>query len=428
VTVVLLYHRPTEYWHKDASTVDEHIAAFGRHSQFPVVPVNTHLGLPHRLPRAPVDALILHYSLFGSGVYMLDEPMRDYVRASSAYKVAFFQDEYRYCRKRFAFLDEYGVDCIFTCLEPSEFDKVYRRYSDVECLYSNFPGYVSQEILNAAERFALPDERREIDVGYRGRPLPAYMGEGAREKTEIGGRFRELARGTELSVDIGLEEEDRLYGDDWHRFMARCRCVLGVESGVSCFDLEDEVLTEYERVAATGREPTFEDLRDVLARWDHNVYYRTISPRHFEAAALRVCQVLFEGHYSGVLEPAVHYIALKKDFSNFDEVVRLVKDGTVRRELTENAYRDLIASGEYSYGRMIKDLDDALTSAGFDPAKSRAHAQTTRRAVSRGRVFRRVRAEWRWTSLAAKIRIRRLLKGRDAVAAGPNPAHARWMH
>ena len=66
-----------------------------------------------------------------------------------------------------------------------------------------------------------------------------------------------------------------------------------------------------------------EDLTS-LPRWEDNVYYRTISPRHFEAAAFRICQVLFEGRYSGVLEPMVHYIPLKKDFSNIDEVIRRI--------------------------------------------------------------------------------------------------------
>jgi hypothetical protein len=180
-------------------------------------------------------------------------------------------------------------------------------------------------------------------------------------------------------------------------------------------------------VAATGREPTFDDLRSVLDRWDHNVYYRTISPRHFEAAALKVCQILFEGRYSGVLEPMVHYIPLKKDFSNVDEVIRLASDSAVRHDLTENAYRDLIASGDYGYSRMIKDFDAALLAAGLQPEVSGVAAADVRRAVQRGRTFRRLRAEWRWTSLAAKIRIKRLLKGRAAVAAEPNPAHARWL-
>ena len=169
-------------------------------------------------------------------------------------------------------------------------------------------------------------------MGYRGRPLPAYLGHGGMEKHEIGERFGALAAGSGLRLDVATREGDRLYGDDWYRFMANCRCVLGVESGVSAFDLEDEVFEEHKRRLAAGLSVGLEDLQ-TLPRWEDVVYYRTIGPRHFEAAALRVCQVLFEGRYSGVMEPMVHYIPLKKDFSNLDEVVRLIRDDAVCAEL-----------------------------------------------------------------------------------------------
>ena len=65
------------------------------------------------------------------------------------------------------------------------------------------------------------------------------------EKHEIGVRFGELARDSGLRLDLAAGEADRLYGDAWYRFMANCRCMLGVESGVSAFDLEDEVLDEF---------------------------------------------------------------------------------------------------------------------------------------------------------------------------------------
>ena len=108
-----------------------------------------------------------------------------------------------------------------------------------------------------------------------------------------------------------------------------------------------------------------EDLTS-LPRWEDKVYYRTISPRHFEAAAFRICQVLFEGHYSGVLEPMTHYVPLKKDFSNIDEVIGLIRDAEVRGELTENAYRDLIASGDWSYRRFVQGVDSVLAKAGVE--------------------------------------------------------------
>jgi hypothetical protein len=233
-------------------------------------------------------------------------------------------------------------------------------------------------------RLAVPEDRRPIDVGYRGRQIPAYSGRGGYEKAIIGQRFAELGADSGLVLDIEVGEESRLYGKRWPRFLARCKGVLGVESGVSIFDLDDEVSSEYEEIASEGREVRLEDLKSAPAL-EGNVYYRTLSPRHFEAAALRNCQILFEGRYSGAMEPMVHYIPLRKDFANVDEVVVSFKDPAVRRELTANAHRDLIASGRYSYRAFIESFDQDIVSAGLEPRISEAELALVRRALRQGR-------------------------------------------
>ena len=162
--------------------------------------------------------MILHYSLFAS--YPPGDDFRDYLRTTDAYKVAFFQDEYIGCQPRFDFLNEYGIDCVYTCLEPHQFDAVYGRYTSVPTLRHTLTGYVSDDLRAAADRFGKPDAQRTVDVGYRGRPLPPYLGRGGQEKELIGRRFRELAAGTGLRLDIKGAEADRLYGDAWYRFIA----------------------------------------------------------------------------------------------------------------------------------------------------------------------------------------------------------------
>ncbi len=88
---------------------------------------------------------------------------------------------------------------------------------------------------------------------------------------------------------------------------------------------------------------------------------------------MRSCQILYEGHYSGVMEPMTHYIPLRKDFSNFDEVVEAFRDPELRQRLTDNAHRDLIASGRYAYEAFVAGFDRELEAAGlsvpagFDP-------------------------------------------------------------
>jgi hypothetical protein len=424
--VLVVYHRPdyklAPIPFADAATVREHIHAVREYSGFPVWEVNSDLGFPIGLRDVHPAVMFLHYSLFGSGSYHLGEELFEFVRSCDAMKVAFFQDEFYFCRKRFAFVNEAGVDLVLTHVHTEDIPHVWGRYAPRTRARFNYPGYVSPEIVAAAERFALPAQERDIDVGYRGRPLQPFMGSGALEKVVIGERFKELAAGGSLRLDIDTSEDGRLYGDAWYGFLGRCNTVLGVESGTSYLDLEDEVYGDYEKRLAEGRPVTLEALLEgPLGRWDHNFSYRTISPRHFEAAAFRICQVLLEGEYSGVLQPMVHYVPLKKDFSNFDEVVALISDPKRRREITDNAHRDLIASGAYSYARFVADIDADLIAAGQKQTIERRQRKMVETALRRGRLRRRVRTEARYLSVVARLIIGRRLPARARAKLGLPP-------
>jgi hypothetical protein len=417
-----MYHRPTFFWFKDAATVREHIHAPKRHSRFPVWEVNTDFGFPDGLEDVKFGAILLHYSLFGSGVYLLDERFRDYLRRSGALKVAFFQDEFYFCQKRFAFVNEFGIDRVYTHVDPRNIPDVWGRYAPGTRAIFNLPGYVDDGLVAAAAKFARPDAERDLDVGYRGRPLPLHMGAGSQEKRVIGERFRDLAAPTDLDVDIETSEESRIYGDDWYRFLGRCRATLGVESGVSFIDLEDECHAEYvERKRELGREPTLEELQSgALGRWDGRIPYRTMGPRHFEAAAFRILQVLYDGDYNGVMKPMVHYVPLYKDFSNFDEVVRTIRDPEVRRRITDRAHEDLIASGAYTYERFVAGVDAELLDAGLDPVVPDEQRDAVTRSVRQHAARRRIMAElhrltgaWRYlvgrVAAPVTLRLRRRL-------------------
>ena len=410
--ILVIYHR-TDYRltprpFMDAATVREHIHAVKAHSRFPVWELNSDLGFPARLRKVHPAVILLHYSLFGSGNYSLGDELLDFVQSCGAMKVAFFQDEFYFCRKRFAFVNEAGVDLVLTHVHTQDIPQVWGRYAPRATARFNYPGYVSPEMVTAAERFALPAAERDIDVGYRGRPLEPFMGSGALEKVVIGERFKELAAGTGLAVDIDTGERGRLYGDAWHQFLGRCKAMLGVESGTSYIDVEDEVYGDYQQRLADGRPVTLEALQEgPLGHWDQNFSYRTISPRHFEAAAFRICQVLFEGEYSGVLRPMEHYVPLKKDFSNFDEVVALISDRRTRDEITDTAYRDLIVSGDYSYASFVAGVDADLVAAGQSPQIQPAQRSMLDAALRRGRVWRRVRTEARYLNIGVRVVIGR---------------------
>lgn len=404
--VLLLYRRPISRWFRDASTIDEHIAAFGRHSRYAVHSHNTELGYPSGLDSARFDAVVLHYSLFGGGAEGYPFSLRfERILDESTYTVAFFHDEHTHCGQRFEFLNRHRIDCAFTCLEEPEFGAVYGAHTEVPTLVSHLPGYVSESLEELAP--APPEAERPLDVGFRARPLAPYMGPD--DKAEMARGFAERAAGTGLATDISVSDESLLPGESWFEFMGSARAMLGVESGTRTFDLEDEVLRDFERAAAECGGPgnvSLGDLdREVLDRWTDKIRYRTIGPRHFEAAAMRVCQVLFEGRYSGLMEPMRHYIPVAKDFSNFDEVVDRIRDEDLRRELAANAHSDLIASGEHTYAALIAKLDAVLGEAGIEPAE-RPRAELTEHALHRGPVAvaaQRARSWLSYNPVASKL-------------------------
>lgn len=403
--ILVLYHFIPPY----AETVLEHALSFERHSRYPVWSLNTAERFPAALRGYRFKVVVLHYSLFGSGEYQLNEAFLDYLRAGDmSLRVGFFQDEYYHAAQRFAFIDEYRLDWVYTLLQPADAERIYGERTHGPRLFSTIPGFVGEDLLGQASRFARPEAERSIDIGYRARTLPFYMGRGAREKSEIGRTFAALANGLGLMVDVGTDEANRLYGDAWYRFLGECRAVLGVEAGVSIFDLDGEARAATEDLLAREPDLSFEEVSErILHRWEDNVFYRTVSPRHFEAAAFGTCQILFEGSYSGVLEAGTHYIPLRKDFANFDEVIRSFQDRELRSGIVANARRDLIESGRYSYATFVREFDDELERGSVLIAGPRAEAVD--RALARGVRLRRTERRLRTAYWRLRLAVRRAL-------------------
>jgi len=407
---LLLYHRPPN---EDAATVAYHIEAFGQHSQYPVFMVNTDCGFPSALRKLRFPVVILHYSLFAGDHYHLNQRFLRYLMGPPrCHTIAFFQDEFRYCLKRFAFLDDFDIDVVYTLLDPSQHDAVYGRHASVRDIRTTLTGYVPDKLMAIADRLGMPDDERTVDVGYRARRLPFWMGRGSQEKHEIAERFLERARSLGLALDIETDESSRIYGDAWYRFVANCRGMLGVETGTSVFDLDDSARERAEALELAEPGIGFDELeRRVLHEYEARIPYRTVGPRHFEAAAFRVCQILYEGRYNDVLEPNVHYLELKKDWSNFDDVMLRFSDATERKRITDRAYEDLIASRRWSFAAFVHEFDEHLTSHDLDAAMPDDQRRSLQRRLSRGARARQLIAHPRWTLRRVELRARQRTAG-----------------
>lgn len=308
---------------------------------------------------APFDAVAIHYSVRIS----LDEHLsRGIAAAISGYrgpKLLFIQDEYDCTETARRWIERLGITAIFTNVPPEGRALVYppERFQGVDFL-PTLTGYVPEDPL--LDTYALPIAERDVLIGYRGRLLPHHYGALGYEKYRIGVDMKKYAEAAGLRVDIEVDDSKRIYGADWYRFIGSSRSTLGTESGSNVFDFDGE-LARLSREHADMPFPEFAER--YLAPHEGLVRMNQISPKIFEAIRLRTALVLFEGSYSGVVQPEEHFIPLKKDYSNVAEVLDRLQDVAYLEALTERAYRDVIQSGRYSYRTFVEGVDAYLHEA-----------------------------------------------------------------
>jgi hypothetical protein len=367
-----------------AANVVQHIEALSTLSEHDVYRFNPidRPSASRLLDLGEFDAVAIHYTISLVSSRYLPPPLPERLTRFEGLKLQFIQDEYRAVDAVTAAIRSLGIDVLFTCVPEPAAGVIYNsRLPGITRVFT-LPGYVPDELVG--RRVARAAER-PIDVGYRGRDVPVWLGRLGREKTEIARAFLEHVAGTGLRCDISSREDHRIYGEEWNRFLASCRTTLGTESGASIVDFDGRLEALGKDYIARRPDATPEEIeRDLTGPYEGAVVINTASPRLFEAAALRTAMILFRGTYGGVVEPERHYIPLEKDFSNIEDVVERLRDNAYLDELADRAYDDLVASGRYSLRAMVAEFD-ALVSEQARPvgrqSKVRYHHAARRRRI-----------------------------------------------
>jgi hypothetical protein len=301
------------------------------------------------------DVVAVHYAVWPHNDEYLSPLLRRKIREFRGLKVQFIQDDYRDVDLRTRAMRYMGIDVVFTLVPEAEHHRIWHdRLRGVE-LVTWLAGYIPDRLVG---RELPPLAARPIEVGYRGREMPFWLGALARDKVDIAEGFLRHAARFGVRCDISCREEDRLYGKAWDRFNAQCRAMLGCGSGATIADFDGSSERAVRGYLAMHPTATYEEVATrVLGPWEGNLDLNVISPRLFEAIAARTALVLFPGDYSGILHPGEHYIPLARDFSNIKTVVAQIRDLPTLEAMTARAYDEVIASGRYSYAAFIRDFD-----------------------------------------------------------------------
>ncbi|MBK9961788.1 MAG: hypothetical protein IPP06_10810 [Saprospiraceae bacterium] len=138
---------------------------------------------------------------------------------------------------------------------------------------------------------------------------------------------------------------------------------MGVESGSSLLDPEGRIRLSVNNYEKNNPNSTFSMCEQAcFPGLDGNINLSTVSPRHFEACITKTCQVLLEGKYAGIFIPEKHYIEVKKDFSNLDQVIEKIGNIEYCERIAEQAYKDIIIPGNLTYKVFLNNLLDFVLS------------------------------------------------------------------
>ncbi len=337
----------------------DHIFAFQKYSANDYFVLSILGELPDWLDLTRFDALVFHYSLIAAYDNYISPAGRLRIREFGGFKAAFVQDDYRWIDDTVNAFAYMGIHALFPLAGPEIMSQVYcpEKLPGVR-RETVLAGYVPQELVNKSVR---PYSARMLDVGYRARKLPAWMGSHTLQKWQIGQNFLRDAQRYGLKVDISWAEEDRIYGDDWIQFLTNCRATLGTESGASICDFSGDIQRNVEAHQKQFPEADFDTLRELYFKSDDcKIMMNVISPRCFEAAALRTLMILYEGKYSGILVPWRHYVPLKRDHSNMEEVLRILRSPEEAEKIVSQAYEEIAKNEKYSYKAMIQLVDRVM--------------------------------------------------------------------
>lgn len=247
------------------------------------------------------------------------------------------------------FINKYSIKSIFSVAPKYEIKKIYRTVNFKKVKFYNvLTGYIDEKIVKYVKN--KKNKKRSFLIGYRAH---AEMGWGTfnLKKIEIGKLFKDYSSKKKLPTSIKFGAKNFFLGYDWYDFLLNCKATIGIEGGSNILDWEGNYSHKLKR------NQTLELKKKQLLLQEKNlikINLKALSPKHLEACITKTCQILVTGKYNGILKPWLHYIPLKKDYSNIEQVMKLITRKNIRKKITERAYKDIVESKKYTYEEFVK--------------------------------------------------------------------------
>lgn len=347
---------------------EAYIYSFARYTSHRCTFLNVGLkAAPACITTGDFDLVIYHYTCLVYRRFPAEWQricdLLEFTKSRGRVRIMLPSDESWCCNQLVQFVRDFEISRIFSFASEQARAVIYQGLDGGDVQFHRVLSYyVDPRLVRLSEILARRNSTRPIDIGGR-MPTGSNMGSHGEIRAKIWSAFAEQAPMRGYSVDIS---SNYLHGKKWPKFLLDCRYQLSIETGSSIFDPDGSVLEYFERTPGA----TVVQLEAERPGVDGSLDYRALAPRHIDALLTKTAQVLVEGDYSGLLVPEVHYISLKRDLSNISEVLDRMADEEARVAMVERAYRDIVASPEFSFGHFANYVVDTSLDGGSPLGKN----------------------------------------------------------
>lgn len=323
------------------------------------------------------------------------EPLKKY----DIPKLALPQDDYFKTDDLIDFYNSNNVTHVYTVAPEDQWEKLYGKLVEKLCFKEILTGYLEDDTTSRINSIMESQPERDIDIGYRAWQAPFWLGRHGQQKVRVAHEFESASQRHGFNSDISLRLEDTFVGDSWYEFLCRCRYTIGVEGGASINDRDGTLQHKVEQYVRENPDADFDTVEDMFFKGrDGELSLFALSPRHLEACASKTCQILLPGRYNGILKEGIHYISVKEDYSDIDEVMSKVN--SQRENIVNQAYEDIVLSGRYSYSTFVKNTC-------FDVFDIKENSDKSFRESFLSKLWR-VKDGISWARVAVKFKLRQV--------------------
>lgn len=352
----------------------QYLNSFAEYSTWNCLFANIIDQIPNRLFHQKFDVIILHYSFLANYRFLPDPKKWEHkidkiANLQAKVKVALPQDEYLFFDRLYELFKSLQVDIIGTTLtKEHDIKKLYLKNKEFQPqVIKLLTGYFDQKLMRNLKNAPLPINQRNLDIVYRARKIEYFCGEHGDQKSRLADFFRSYCESKGLKSDIkntddlNSKKDNVLIGHDWYKFLMSSKAILGCEGGSSLLDVDGSIRGKILRYLKDFPNASFSEVKEnCFNKEDYNIENFALGPRHLEAVLTKTVQVLIEGDYNAILVPWKHYLPLKKDFSNSEQILKYLDDSEFCQKMVDITYEELTQNKKLLYENLVGKLNNQI--------------------------------------------------------------------